>query len=118
MVHLHTRSYPRQSNDNGLRTMRVATTIVVALFTTGGLAAAQSARGAATHYDLNIPREPLDTALKDLAQQTGLQVGRFSDAINGDTVVGPVSGNLSAEEALKTLLAPAKLTYRTLGDSA
>jgi len=98
--------------------MRIATIVAVALFTSGGLSAAERAHASITHYELNIPRQPLDTALKDLAQQTGLQVGRFSDAVKGDTVVGPVTGNYSADQALKTLLAPTGLTYRTLNDRA
>ena len=98
--------------------MRLATIVAAALFTAGGLFAATSVQAAITHYELNIPREPLDTALKDLAQQTGLQVGRFSDAIKGDILVGPVIGNYSAAEALKTLLAPARLTYRSINDHA
>ena len=102
----------------GIAIMRIATIVAVALFTTGGLNAAERADASITHYELNIPRQPLDTALNDLAQQTGLQVGRFSDAVKGDTVVGPVTGNYSADEALKTLLAPTGLTYRTLNERA
>jgi iron complex outermembrane receptor protein len=102
----------------GITVMRIATIVAVALFTTGGLTAAERAHASITHYELNIPSQPLDTALKDLAQQTGLQVGRFSDAVKGDTVVGPVTGNYSADQALKTLLAPTRLTYRTLNDRA
>jgi len=47
-----------------------------------------------------------------------VQVGRFSDAVNGATLVGPIAGNYSAEAALNTLLAPTKLTYRALNDRA
>jgi iron complex outermembrane recepter protein len=98
--------------------MRLATIVAATFFTTGGLLAADGARAAIAHYELNIPRQPLDTALKDLAQQTGLQVGRFSDAVNGAIVVGPVTGNYSADQALKTLLASTRLTYRALNDRA
>jgi iron complex outermembrane receptor protein len=98
--------------------MRLATIVAASLFTTCGLIAAESIQAAITHYELNIPRQPLDTALKDLAQQTGLQVGRFSDAVKGDVIVGPVTGNYSAEQALTSLLASTQLTYRTLNDHA
>ena len=98
--------------------MRIVTVVAAALFTGGGLIAADGAHASVTRYDLNIPRQPLDTALNDLAQQTGLQVGRFSDAVKGDVVVGPLTGNYSAEQALKTLLIPTRLTYRTLNDRA
>ncbi len=98
--------------------MRIATIVAAALFTAGGLTAAERASASITQHELNIPRQPLDTALKDLARQTGVQVGRFSDAVNGATLVGPIAGNYSAEAALKTLLAPTKLTYRALNDRA
>src|SRR5258708_34857263 len=61
-----------------------------------------SAQAVIQHYQLNIPKQPLDTALKDFAHQTGLQVARMSDRVDGDAVVGPVRGELSAEEALKS----------------
>jgi outer membrane receptor protein involved in Fe transport len=108
----------KQKQQAGVTIMRAATILAVALLTSGGLGAAERAHASITRYELNIPRQPLDTALKDLAQQTGLQVGRFSDAVTGDAVVGPVAGNYSADQALKTLLAPTKLTYRTLNERA
>lgn len=113
VLHLST-----QTQRTGVTIMRLATIVPATLLSSGGLCAAQSAQAVITYYELNIPRQPLDTALKQLAQQTGLQVGRFSDAINGDIIVGPISGNYSAEEALKTLLAHTRLTYRTINDRA
>lgn len=101
--------------------------IAIALFTTTTSVAAPPAADTSSasqstiserSYDLEIPRQSLDSALKDLAQQTGLQVGRFSDAIKGDTLVGPLTGKFSAERALKRLLEPHGLTYRTLNDRA
>jgi iron complex outermembrane recepter protein len=80
--------------------------------------AAAVAQTRAISYELNIARQPLDAALKDLAQQTGLQVARFSDAVKGDALVGPLKGRYSIDEALKTLLKPNGLTYRTLNDHA
>ena len=69
-------------------------------------------------YQLNIPRQTLDAALNELARQTGLQVLRFSDAVKGDTLVGPVIGKYSAAEALQVLLRPNGLTYRALNERA
>jgi iron complex outermembrane recepter protein len=115
VLYLSKQINPRRA---GITIMRIATVVAVALFTSGGLTAAERADASMTQYELNIPRQPLDAALKDLAQQTGVQVGRFSDAVKGDTLVGPVTGNYSAEAALKTLLAPTKLTYRALNDRA
>jgi iron complex outermembrane recepter protein len=75
-----------------------------------------SAQPAIAHYKLDIPRESLDAALKAFARQTGLQIARFSDVGSADTQVGPVSGNLTSEQALKTLLADTGLTYRVLNN--
>jgi iron complex outermembrane recepter protein len=76
-----------------------------------------SAQAVAQHYDLNIPRQPLDAALKDFAQQTGLQIARFSDTIDGSALVGPVAGELSIEQALQRLLLPGDLGYVIVNDN-
>ncbi len=70
--------------------MRMAMT--VACLSVVGLAAAQDAQAVVRHYDLNIPKQSLDMALRDLAQQTGLQIALFSDSIDGDAVVCPILG--------------------------
>lgn len=67
-------------------------------------------------HELNIPRQSLDAALKELAQQTGIQIARFSDAIDGGAMVGPVSGSLSAQEALRSILTPRGLTYKIVDE--
>src|SRR5436305_9302224 len=56
-------------------------------------------------YELNIARVPLNSALKDLAIQTGLQIARLSDAGASGGLVGPLSGRFSVSEALDRLLA-------------
>jgi iron complex outermembrane recepter protein len=75
-----------------------------------------AAQAVAQSYQLDIPRQQLDAALKDLAQQTGLQIARFSDTPGGGAFVGPVSGVMPVTDALKTLLAPNKLTYKIVND--
>src|ERR1700730_15290778 len=75
-----------------------------------------SAQAVMQHYQLNIPRQSLDTALKDLAHQTGVQIARFSDTIDGSAVVGPVTGELSAGQALKSLLGPGGLSFKMVND--
>jgi iron complex outermembrane recepter protein len=102
----------------GSTIMRISTIMAIALFATGSISAAERADASITRYQINISRQPLDAALNDLAQQTGLQVARFSDAVRGDTVVGPLSGHYSAEQALSTLLEPIKLTFRSLNAGA
>jgi outer-membrane receptor for ferric coprogen and ferric-rhodotorulic acid len=71
-----------------------------------------SAQAVIQHYQLNIPRQPLDTALKDFASQTGLQIAAMSDAIDESVLVGPVRGDFSATTALNSLLGPKCLTYK------
>ena len=75
-----------------------------------------SAQAVMQHYQLNIPQQPLDAAMKDFARQTGLQVARMSDTVDGNALVGPVRGDLSAEDALKSLLGPRGLTYKMVNE--
>jgi iron complex outermembrane recepter protein len=96
--------------------MKMATAMAVACLSVVGIAAGEDAQAMVRHYDLNIARQSLDAALRDLAQQTGLQIALFSDSIDGNAVVGPILGNQSAEEALKTLLTPSGLSYRVVSE--
>ena len=75
-----------------------------------------SAQALIQHYNLNIPRQSLDDALKDFARQTGLQIARFSDTIDGRVIVGPISGQLSVDEALKSLLGPSGLRFKIVNE--
>jgi outer membrane receptor protein involved in Fe transport len=75
-----------------------------------------SAQAVADSYHLDIAQQPLDGALKSLAQQTGLQIARFSDSPDGGAVVGPVSGDLNVRQAMARLLASTGLTYRMVND--
>jgi iron complex outermembrane receptor protein len=114
------RSYAGQKTPTrrkGIQIMRIVTVLAVALLGTSSLAVAQHAQAAIQHYQLNIPHESLDMALNDLAQQTGLQVGRFSGRIDGSAMVGPVRGDQTPEQALKTLLYKTGLAYKIVGDT-
>ena len=97
--------------------MRIATILAVALLGATSLAGTEHAQAAIQHYQLNIPRQSLDTALKDLAQQTGLQIGRFSGRIDGSAMVGPVLGDQTPAQALKTLLNNTGLEYKIVSDT-
>jgi outer membrane receptor protein involved in Fe transport len=81
-----------------------------------GLAIPASAQAIAEHYRLNIQRQSLDGALKEFAGQTGLQVARFSDAVRGDVVVGPLSGTYSVDKALTALLNDQGLAYKLINE--
>jgi iron complex outermembrane receptor protein len=80
------------------------------------LAGSVFAQTVAQSYQLNIPRQPLDAALKDLAEQTGLQIARFSDDSAGATVVGPVKGVMSVGQAIDALLGRSGLTYKLVNE--
>lgn len=98
--------------------MKLATVTAAVWAAIAGLSFATAANAAAIHFNLHIPREPLDAALRDLAHQTGVQVGRFSDQARSGLLVGPVQGSLSADDALKVLLQSTGLSYRALSDRA
>jgi len=100
----------------GKAIMRMMTAAAVACLSVVGLAAATDAQAVMQHYDLDIPQERLDVALRELAQQTGLQIASFTDSIDGSLVVGPVKGSRSAEDALKVLLAPSGLTFKLVSE--
>src|ERR1700678_1907013 len=74
---------------NAVRVGLLALTSIAVFLPLDAVAAAQTQPVA---YELNIPRQTLESALNDLAQQTGLQVARFSDAVKGDALLGPVKG--------------------------
>lgn len=93
--------------------MTVAAAVACAIV---GLANAQESRAALRQYDLNIPRQSLDLALKDLAQQTGLQIARLSESADGAAVVGPVSGSLTPGAALESLLRTQGLTFEIVDE--
>ncbi len=73
-----------------------------------------SAQAVTRYYRLDIPRQPLDSALNDLARQTGLQIARLGDSVEGSALVGPVAGELSPEQALTSLLAPSGIAYKVV----
>src|SRR5579883_3206873 len=70
----------------------------------------------ARSYHLDIPRQPLDGALSELARETGLQIARFSDTPGGEVLAGPLSGDMPVGKALATLLGPSGLTYKMIND--
>jgi len=66
---------------------------------------------------LAIEKQPLRTALKSLAEQTGLQIMRREEDAPADGLMAPrLVGEMSPKEALDTLLANSGLTYRFLND--
>jgi iron complex outermembrane recepter protein len=102
----------------GREIMRISVAVAAICLAFVGISMAAESDAAIVRHNLNIPRQSLDVALKDLARQTGLQIVRFSDAVKGDAMVGPLNGTYSIDQALRTLLAPSGLTYRSLNSRA
>jgi iron complex outermembrane recepter protein len=67
-------------------------------------------------YDFDIPQQPLDSALRALAEQTGLQVARFDDSSDGAVIVGPLRGRYTLQQALERLLSKSGFAYSLIND--
>jgi iron complex outermembrane recepter protein len=65
------------------------------------------------HFD--IRNSTLDAALKEFAKQSGLQIAYFTKIAEGRSAP-PVSGTLTAEEALRALLHASGLTFERIED--
>jgi iron complex outermembrane receptor protein len=68
-------------------------------------------------YDINIPAQPLSSALDALAQQTGIKPF-YSDAIVAGKTSRAVAGRFTAEQALSRLLSGSGLNYTFNGGKA
>jgi iron complex outermembrane receptor protein len=102
------RSYPRQH----VLAAALATAFGAVLSTWGGHALAQAASSSAAQvFDLNIPAQPLSSALAELSRQTGLQVYADASLVNGVNA-GSVTGQLTADQAFSALLANTPLQAR------
>lgn len=75
-----------------------------------------SAEPSSDRYNVKIARQSLDGALKDLAQQTGVQIARFSDTVDGSAIVGPLEGETVLGNALYALLTPHGFGYKVIND--
>jgi outer membrane receptor protein involved in Fe transport len=75
-----------------------------------GAATVGAQDGSAIRLAFNIPAQPLDTALTDFAQATGLQLLVLSD-IAHERSAPYVSGSLTPEKALQALLEGSGLRY-------
>ncbi|HEY6455777.1 MAG TPA: STN domain-containing protein, partial [Steroidobacteraceae bacterium] len=72
---------------------------------------AQSASALTKEFALDIPAEPLSSALQDFARQTGLQIAGLSEALSPGANVGPLKGRYSVQQAMESLLRTQGLTY-------
>jgi iron complex outermembrane receptor protein len=72
--------------------------------------AAAPASGGTASYSVSVPAEPLGDALNELAQQTGLQI-LFSSELVAHLHAPEVKGSLTADEALRKILANSGLRF-------
>ncbi len=67
-------------------------------------------------YSLAIPRGPLPVALRRLARDLGVQFGGLADADLNESVVGPIVGVMTREEALERVFSGTRLSFRFIND--
>jgi iron complex outermembrane recepter protein len=96
--------------------VRVAVATVLACALALWVPSAHPASAQTVQYDLDIPQQPLDSALRTFAEQTGLQVARFDTAHDGNLTVGPLHGRYTLEQALSLLLHASGFTYSLVND--
>ena len=92
---------------------------IVGLSSTAALCAdiaTASAQAVEQRYELNINCEPLDSALKDFAAQTGLQIAYIGDLKTDMSPVGPLKGAFFVDQALTSILARQSLSYKVVND--
>lgn len=88
----------------------------VRLATAGAVLWMASAAAIAADVDISLPAQPLDQAIRSLAQAQGLQVFYSPDLVRG-LQAPAVSGRMSARQALEALLAGQPLRLRQDGDA-
>jgi iron complex outermembrane recepter protein len=84
----------------------------VCIFVSCALAASTAALAGNAEYRLNIPEQPLSTALIDVARQSGLQVAGLTDVATSRSQVGPLQGNYSIQDAMELLLRASGLSFK------
>jgi type II secretory pathway component HofQ len=67
-------------------------------------------------YQLNIERQPLESALRQFALQTRLQIAHLADVDGKLATQTAVVGAFTAKEALRLLLAGTSLHYEFVND--
>lgn len=96
--------------------MRLGVAAVAICLGVVGVSAAQNAAAAMNRKPINIPAQPLSSALEALAKERDLQVIYRSDLVGSVQTSGAV-GVFTSEEALTKLLAATGLTYRYLNET-
>ena len=106
-------SPPRTARHFTLSLMTIA--VLTAGLHSTPLAATEHPKHVTGNYSFAIEQQPLASAINAFSAITGWQVGMSAALANNVTSPG-ITGTVSAEHALDTLLAGSNLTYRTLGN--
>lgn len=104
-----------EQNVSGRARRRLLTTLLMSTALCLGVLPAvlptpHAAAQAAAARDFDIPSQPLNAALRSLADQAGVQIA-YQTSIAAGTVAPAVSGTMSTEEALARLLSGSGLRY-------
>ncbi|MBS4018983.1 MAG: TonB-dependent hemoglobin/transferrin/lactoferrin family receptor [Dechloromonas sp.] len=99
----------RRSHRRLLATLMMSTALGIGMLP-GVLPVSEVSAQAARTHDFNIPSQPLNRALRTLADQSGIQVA-YRTAIASGATSPAVSGSMSTEQALSRLLAGTGLIY-------
>jgi outer membrane receptor protein involved in Fe transport len=89
----------QESGEIAMRTVRVTAFMLFAL------ALAEVSLAQSERHTLDIKPQPMKLALRDLGEQTGLQILFRAEDVAEQGVVTPISGEMSPEEALEKMLA-------------
>lgn len=92
-----------------LTTLTMSTALCLGAFPTA-LPVPQAAAQTARAHSFNIPRQPLNRALRALANQTGVQIA-YQTSIAAGATAPAVTGTMSTEQALAQMLSGSGLRY-------
>jgi iron complex outermembrane receptor protein len=104
----------RRKQGNRARTLLVGALVCLAV-TLASVASAQDPRkdsGLRKEYSISLEQQPLTQALEHLYEQTGVFYGYIPNSTEEErTLVGPLKGKFTIEEALNQLLGSTGLTF-------
>lgn len=97
--------------------IRLRSVLLVIALTMSGVVAHAQQPGAERRVELHLPAQPMDQALKGLAQQTGLQLLFRSDTGAKDVEARALEGTYTLQDALRQLLEGSGLAFEFMDDN-
>lgn len=95
--------FSRLKNSAGVPALMIACAVAA-----GGVPSARAQSGGERSYSFSLPAQDLASAVRAFSRATGIQIAASPDAVRGRKSQ-PVHGTLSAEAALKRMLAESRL---------